>query len=167
MNRRTIRQGVWLPFLFIVIGACNSSPAPGPSAHPAMSAAHPPDQLAPDELLESAEDGFGLPLPQGVHVVQRTPNAVIALGPVPSESVLKFVKARITGGQVERGTNETRFVHTTVTTPRAEFKGTLQIEVAEVQAGVSRITIFGSPEFNPQVPTMVVRSAAPSSAPPK
>ncbi|MCC6217398.1 MAG: hypothetical protein IT376_21245 [Polyangiaceae bacterium] len=103
----------------LVIGAsacaiegAQPSGGPGPTARETASGAASgasPDRLAPGELAASGQDAFGLPIPRGMTVERRFPDAVHAVGSVEAEAVANFVRARVSTTHVEAGAARTVF----------------------------------------------------------
>jgi hypothetical protein len=75
-----------------------SGSTPSPTAPPT-----PADHLAPGELLEGTASAFGLRLPRGVAVEGAFPDAVVAKGDVSLHSFVRYLRARLVGGELHEG----------------------------------------------------------------
>jgi hypothetical protein len=67
----------------------------------------PPDHLAPNEVVESKERAFGLPLPRNSRVAGRFEKLIHAQTPLSPEDLVNFVRARVKDGKVMPGTSGT------------------------------------------------------------
>ena len=67
----------------------------------------PPDHLAPNEVVESKERAFGLPLPRHSRIAGRFDKSIHVQTPLTPEDLVNFVRARVKGGKVMPGTSGT------------------------------------------------------------
>ncbi len=71
------------------------------------SDAKPPDHLAPNEVVESKERAFGLPLPRNSRIAGRFEKTIHVQTPLTPEDLVNFVRARVKDGKVMPGTSGT------------------------------------------------------------
>ncbi len=107
----------------------------------------PPDHLGPEEVVESKENAFGLPLPRVATVKARFPTTVHVVSPLTAEELSNFVRKRVTGGTVTPGATSTVLEGAT---PRDDAQKRLHIEVR------------GLRDPNGMRSEMVVRDATPA-----
>lgn len=108
------------------------------SAAPSAAASGPtPDRLAPGELAASGQDAFGLPIPRGMTVERRFPDAVHAVGMVEAEAVANFVRARVRATHVEAGAARTVFPRVSL---GADTSRSLRVEVIR-ERGRTRLLV--------------------------
>lgn len=86
----------------------------------------PPDHLAPNEVVESKEKAFGLPLPRLCDVKARFPATVHVTSPMPAEELTNFVRSRSKGGKATPGASSTLLEGVT---PRDDQQKRLTIEI--------------------------------------
>src|SRR5258708_2301611 len=72
-------------------------------ADPLVSAPHPLDRLAPDELAAGSASAFGFPIPARMVVDRFFPDAVHASGQVTPEALLEYVRERVLVEHIEVG----------------------------------------------------------------
>jgi hypothetical protein len=111
----------------------------------ASSAATPADHLAPGELIEGAEQAFGLTLPRGVDVESRLPGVVTAGGPVAIKPLVTYLHDRLEGGSIRVDEAATRMVHVK---PRGQPGPILDIYIAPV-LGKTLLQVSVEPEVPP------------------
>lgn len=90
--------------LVLAMGACNREPevvGAAASSAPSAPAKPPVDRLAPDELLPGTEQVFGLPLPRGLRLERKFPDAAHAVGDVPSQDLIEYVSRHVTTPRLE------------------------------------------------------------------
>lgn len=121
---------------------------------PRASASVPIDHLATGELLEGTAKAFGLVLPRGMTIDAAFGDVVYASGQLPSDSVAKYVRARVREGKMIEGDyshyGTTTFEHVRIpTSPDKDFA----ITVRPASEGVN-------------VTKLEVRDATPTKAPP-
>jgi hypothetical protein len=82
----------------------------GPSSAPAAGLA-PADHLAPGELLEGADDAFGLTLPRRLRVDGAFAHVVYASGPLDLHPLVRYFRARLQDGDLREGEAAATFEH--------------------------------------------------------
>lgn len=86
----------------------------------------PPDHLAPNEVVESKEKAFGLPLPRLSEVKARFESTVHVTSSLTAEELTNFVRSRSKGGKATPGATSTVLDGVT---PRDDEKKRLTIEI--------------------------------------
>lgn len=86
----------------------------------------PPDHLAPNEVVESKEKAFGLPLPRLSEVKARFATTVHVTSSLTAEELTNFVRSRSKGGKATPGATSTFLEGVT---PRDDDKKRLTIEI--------------------------------------
>jgi hypothetical protein len=126
-------MGVRHRLIAVVLGlaastaACSACKRPPPPENDA-----PPDHLAPNEVVESKERAFGLPLPRLSTVKARFAATVHVTSSLSPEELTNFVRARAKGGKVTPGATSTRFEDVT---PRDDANKRLTVEVRQLKLG--------------------------------
>ena len=82
----------------------------GPSSAPAGDLA-PADHLAPGELLEGADNAFGLILPRRLRVEGAFAQVVYASGPLAVQPLVRYFRARLQDGSLREGETAASFEH--------------------------------------------------------
>ncbi len=101
-------------------GACSSCKRPPEKTD------LPPDHLAPNEVVESKEKAFGLPLPRVSEVKARFATTVHVTSTLTAEELTNFVRSRSKGGKATPGATSTFLEGVT---PRDDEKKRLTIEI--------------------------------------
>lgn len=98
-------------------GGCRGAPpaddgakSNGPSSAPAPGLA-PADHLAPGELLEGADDAFGLILPRRLRVEGAFAHVVYASGPLAVQPLVRYFRTRLQDGDLREGETAASFEH--------------------------------------------------------
>jgi hypothetical protein len=89
----------------LALSGCRDPSRPSASRSPAPSAHRPtsPDRLAPGEVVEGAEQAFGIVLPRSMHVERRFSDEIVAKGPVDPDALAVYIRHRVSGGTLELG----------------------------------------------------------------
>lgn len=80
---------------------------PGDHARAPGASAKAVDRARPGELAEGTEDALGLPIPRGMEVRARFPDAVFAAGTMSLADVASYVRDRVDPERVETGPAKT------------------------------------------------------------
>ena len=120
----------------LTFGACTLLLACAPSCkqrtEPPKNDQKPPDHLAPDEVVESKERAFGLPLPRVSKVNARFDKSVHVTSTLTAEELANFVRARVKEGNVIPGATSTKLENVI---PRDDAKKRVTIEVRPRREG--------------------------------
>ena len=92
----------------------------------------PPDHLAPNEVVESKERAFGLPLPRNSRIAAKFEKTVHVQTPLTPEDLVNFVRARVKDGKVMPGTSGTEL---TDVAPLSDPAKRLSIDVRLYRGG--------------------------------
>ncbi|HEY1958974.1 MAG TPA: hypothetical protein VGH28_25350 [Polyangiaceae bacterium] len=130
------------------------------SAHPSASAV-PVDHLASGELLEGSAKAFGLVLPRRMKIDAAFADVVYASGPVESESLVRYVRARVREGKLVRpdfaGDGRTTFDHVKVPAmPDKEFVVTVGPALGAIASSSLEIRDV-TPQKGPSLPDETAR----------
>jgi hypothetical protein len=145
----TIRPRAAAIFLVACMGCrgADDTPKSLPTSTPAPALA-PADHLAPGELLEGADDAFGLTLPQKLRVDSAFAQVVYASGTVAVHPLASYFSARLQGGNLREGDMAATFEHVHVPTrPERE----LAVHIAGI-GQMARVEIRDTTP--PQIPAL-------------
>jgi hypothetical protein len=138
--------------LALAVAACRAHPSPdladgGPASE---ATATPVDRLAPGELVEGAEEAYGLKLPRGLDVTSRFATVVYASGRLPVHPVVDYFRARLQGGELREGATSATFQHVMVRGGMPDRE--LSVHIAETIAGVTVEMRNTTPPHIPEMP---------------
>lgn len=85
--------------------------APGAAAATAAAAARPVDHLVKGELLEGADNAFGLTLPRGTRLDRQFIDVAFATSQSTVAELVPYFRARVRGGTFMQGEHSATFEH--------------------------------------------------------
>lgn len=88
-----------------------------------------PDRIDANEILETQDAAFGLPLPEGMAITKQLFGNVVVVGTMPMDDVVSYLRAHV-DADVRSEPGLVTFTNVAVRKPRGVFRGTLRIEVA-------------------------------------
>jgi hypothetical protein len=123
--------------LALAFGCGKRSPERGSVASASPTRRVPVDQIIPGELAEGSEAAFGLPLPRGMRVKARFPDAVYSEGRLPFESLSNYVRERVKAERVDTAPTRTVFL---AAVPAGEPQRRLRVEVG-LRGGIAELVV--------------------------
>lgn len=157
-KRLALRAGATALVLWAASGCSKPSVATGDA--PASRLDTPPpstppvDHLGPDELIEGTDRVFGVALPRGLTVEQRSPGFVTATGPMKVRALVLYFRGRLQGGSLRESDTVATFEH--VTTPELPQYTDLSIHIT---VGLDHTTVEMVATPHPPAPALPDLSA--------
>lgn len=125
----------------LAVGVLTACPAeetvPAAPAATVPRSEQPVDSTKPGEIAEGTERAFGFPIPRGMTIKARFPDAIYARGRVALEPLANYVRDRVEAKRVDTGPVKTVFVQASL---KADPSQQVRVEVSS-KGGMAQLLV--------------------------